>query len=262
MTFQPALPLRGLQGWALFQRSRERQENLFNTSYERKEIVSRFESSFEDIRTIDDLTKNRAILQVVLGAFGLQDDLRNTAFIRKVISDGVNSPSALANRLSDKRYFSLAKNFEYLVSGKQVQSPSDLSSKLIRNYLKNSFEVAVGNQNVEFRQAMTFERDLSDILNNFSSDRARWFAVLGSPPLRRVLETALGLPKQFAQLPIDQQVDRLKNMVSKSFNVSSIEELAKPEQSAKLVQRFLIMSDLKNNSANFSPALFILGGNR
>jgi hypothetical protein len=57
---------------------------------------------------------DRRLLEVALGAFGLDDDIRNRFFIRKVLEEGTTSPSRrFANRLSDKRYLALAETFGF-----------------------------------------------------------------------------------------------------------------------------------------------------
>ena len=40
---------------------------------------------------------------MALGAFGLQDDINNRYFIRKILEEGTTNEDALANRFSDTR---------------------------------------------------------------------------------------------------------------------------------------------------------------
>jgi hypothetical protein len=259
MTFQPTLPIGGLAGWSLLMRTKARQESAFAASAPQVTEISRFESRFPKLETVKDLVQDRSSLRVVLGAFGLQDDLQNRAFIQRVIEGGTDGRSALANRLADKRYAALATAMAHLAPGGRGKAPPDLMNRLIADYRDRSFEIAVGAQNQSFRLAMTAERDLPALLDTFQTDQARWFGVLGNPPLRKVMETALGLPREFGALPVDQQVPRLQAATQARFNVTTVEDLAKPEIIARVVQRFLIMSDLQAATTRFSPALTLLG---
>lgn len=255
MTFKPVLPLNGLSGYRFLTRTLDRQQSAFASSPIQKTQVQQFKAKFPTVRTADDLVKNRSVMAVVLGAFGLQDDIANRAFIKKVITDGTESKSALANRLSDKRYLALATAMAHLgPSGKGTPS-DELTKSLTTKFQERGFEIAVGEQNQTFRLAMSFERDLPDVMDRFNSDRARWFAVLGNPPLRNVIQTALGLPREFGALTIEQQADRLQDAARKRFGTDSVKGLTQPEVMASVVQRFLIMAELKPDSARFVPAL-------
>ncbi len=262
MSFQPTLPIGGLAGWSLLTRTKARQQDAFAASPARKTEIVRFQDRFPKLATAKDLVRDAASLRVVLGAFGLQDDVPNRAFIQRVIESGTEGPAALSNRLADKRYAALAAAMAHLAPGGSGKPPAGLMATLTRDYQFRSFEVAVGEQNQSFRLAMTAERELPAILTSFSSDRARWFGILGNPPLRKVVETALGLPKEFAALPVDQQVSRLQSASRSRFGAGSVAELVAPQTLGRVVQRFLVMSEIQSASAAFSPALTLLGAAR
>lgn len=254
MSFAPVIPMPGLAGWAFLSRTRDRQEASHAATPAMQNDVAHFRDRFAKISTSDELVANRRVLRVVLGAFGLQDDLDNRAFIRKIIDDGVEDRRALANRLSDKRYAALARDLQHLAKGADTTAPDDLTTRLIDQYRTRSFEQAVGEQDQSMRLAMNLERELPQLAEGYSSDTARWFALLGAPPLRQVMETALGLPKEFGALDIDQQVSRLKAAAGRQFGSNKIEDLAKPDAIAQITKRFLVMSQLKSMNQSLSPA--------
>jgi hypothetical protein len=258
MSFQPALPLGGVAGWGFLQRTKARQEAAFAASPVRQTEIDRFSARFEKINSAKDLVKDRATLRVVLGAFGLQDDLQNRAFIERVISEGVADRRALANRLADKRYAALATGLEHLGPNGSGKPDRALTKRIGADYLARSFEVAVGEQSQTFRLALAAERDFPAVLSNFVSDRARWFGILGNPPLRNVLETALGLPKEFANLNIEQQAERIKTATRQRFGAQSVEALVQPETLQRVIQRFLVMAELRETNNSFSTAWTLL----
>ncbi|NIQ96891.1 MAG: DUF1217 domain-containing protein, partial [Desulfuromonadales bacterium] len=73
--------------------------------------------------------------------FGLQDDINNTYFVRKILEDGTLKEGALSNRLSDSRYraFSSAFGFgDYPVPSTKI---SDFGSKMVDKFRRQEFEV-------------------------------------------------------------------------------------------------------------------------
>lgn len=254
MSFSPVLPTGGLVGWKFLSRTRPAQEQAFSRSPLLQRDVEHFRKAFSQFRDATELTNDRRALRVVLGAFGLQDDLNSRAFIERVIADGVSERSALANRLSDRRYQVMAESLRHLSSAGAGPAPEGLADRIAANYQARSFEVALGNADPDMRLAASLQRDLPDLLTRHSSDRARWFGVLGNPPLRTVLETALGLPKEFGKLDIDQQVSRMQSAVKRRFGVDSVEQLTHKAPLEALTNRFLVLSQIREQQAQFSPA--------
>ena len=89
---------------------------------------------------------------------------------------------------------------------------------------------------------MNLSGGLSEVLSNAKSDKARWFAIMGNPPVRAVFETALGLPDSLARLDLDQQLDAFKSRAQATFGTDKVGELATPEQEEKMIRLFLIRS--------------------
>ncbi|MCL1628093.1 DUF1217 domain-containing protein [Roseibaca sp. V10] len=258
MSFQPIVPLGGLAGWEFLKRTRERQENSFTASPRMSRLTRGFAQDFAKLRSAEDLVGNRQALDVVLGAYGLQADLENRAFIKKVITDGATDPRALSNRLADKRYNALARDMAHLAPGGTGQAPQDLAEQLLGRFRTMAFEVAVGDSNESMRLGLAFERKLPEIAAASQSDAAQWFSVLGDLPTRRVIETALGLPKEFASLDIEEQAERLRAAARKRFGTDAMTELAKPEMIAQITQRFLLMEQVKASQTGMSGAAIAL----
>ena len=258
MSFQPTIPIGGLAGWSLLQRTLPRQQAAFAEAPVQRTMVARFVARFDAIDTSTRLVNDPSVLGVVLGAFGLQDDLPNRGFIARLIDQGTDAPGALATRLSDKRYAALVKALAHLGPGGDGRPPPDLRDRIVAQYQARSFEVAVGAQNQDFRLAMAALRELPDLTAQFSTDEARWFGILGNPPLRRVMETALGLPREFGALPIEDQVSRMKAGTMRRFGSDKVAELAQPDMLERVVQRYLALSQLATGQPRFSVALSLL----
>ena len=84
--------------------------------------------------------------QVLRLFLGLQDDIDNRYFIRKVLEEGTASSDALANRLSDTRYKDMAEAFGFGPGEVSQLGSAGFADDLISRYQSNGFEVAAGAQ--------------------------------------------------------------------------------------------------------------------
>lgn len=75
--------------------------------------TANFKKMLGSIKSLDDFMANDRVYRYTLEAFGLGDMAYAKAFIRKILQEGVSSPSSMANRLSDTRYRELAKAFDF-----------------------------------------------------------------------------------------------------------------------------------------------------
>lgn len=252
MTFTPALPLSGYAGWTFLKRTAESQKAVLNAQPEIKRDEAYFRQKIGTINSAAELVGDRRLLKVALGAFGLEADLNSKAFIRKVLEDGTLKEGSLSSRLADKQYekFSAAFGFGDFAIPRSKQS--DFADKLLASYKTRSFEVAVGTQNPDLRLALNAERELSDLAAKpTASNDAKWFSVLGSPPLRRVFETALGLPRSFAALDIDKQLEVIKDKAQVQLGSDQLSDFGTSTAMEPLLRRFLIRADAEAYRAQF-----------
>ena len=130
MSFTPIVIGSGLAGWTILNRSRETQQAAFDKSPQIAGDVKTFKERISKIDTADQLLDDRRLLRVALGAFGLDADIDNRAFIKKVLESDPADDSSFANRLSDKRYLSLSKTFGFAGSEGPQVAGSSLTAEL------------------------------------------------------------------------------------------------------------------------------------
>ena len=244
MTFAPALPLSGYAGWTLLKRTMAVQTAAFSASPEIKSDEVYFRAKIGKIDSAEQLVSDRRLLKVALGAFGLGDDINNRYFIRKVLEDGTLKADALANKLADKSYQKFSAAFGFGNFATPSTKISDFPDKILTAYRSRSFEAAVGQQDGNMRLALNAERELTDLAAKTSSENTKWYTVLGSEPLRRVFETALGLPAAFGALDIDQQLSVIKSKAKSQLGSDKVADFAAPAEMDKLLRRFLIRSEI------------------
>jgi hypothetical protein len=101
---------------------------------------------------------------------------------------------------------------------------------------------------------MNAERELPALASKSSSELSKWYTLLGNAPLREVMQTALGLPKSFSSIDLDQQVSVLKARAEAAFGSPNVSQFADPKKLDTLVRRFILQSEMQGQSASFSPA--------
>lgn len=254
MTFQPIIPFGGYAGWKLLTRTQETQQEAFNNSIGVKRATDAFRERLGEVSSAEDLVNDRQLLEVALGAFGLDDDINNKFFIQKVLEESTLEADTLPNRLSDKRYLSLSQMFGFGdLGGAGNTVRSTFADEIIERFEARQFERAVGNQNDNMRLALNFSGELQDVIDQTESEDAQWFSIMGSPPLRTVVEAALGLPSGLARIDLDQQLTAFKDRAERTFGSSSPADFLSEENNEKLVRLFLVRND-SQSSASLSGA--------
>lgn len=241
MTFQPVIPLGGYAGWTFLQRTLDTQKEAFvqTSSFER--TTDYFRANISKITTAEELVADRSLLEVALGAFGLDDDINNKAFIQKVLEEGTLAEDSLANRLSDSSYSSLSLEFGFGDLGSRT-GLSTFADTILNRYEDRQFERAVGDVNNDMRLALNLSTGLEDIFAQDLSEDSQWFAVMGNTPVRTIFETALGFPSSFGAIDIDQQLTAFQDRAQSTFGTDQVSDFADPELQEKLIRLYLVQS--------------------
>lgn len=260
MSFAPVVPSSGLTGWSFLQRTQTAQKEILAQSpqFEREEQY--FRDNIANVTTAADLVADRTLLRLSLTAFGLQDDVDNKYFIEKVLSDGVLSDDALANKLADSRYLELSTAFGF-GTGEVLQTfRPGFADKIMGRALDQTFEIAVGDQDSDLRLALGLEYEISKIAEKDTSEIAKWYTILGTPTVRSVFEGALNLPSSVATIDIDKQLEIFRARSNSVFGTDKVTELASEEVREDLVRNYLLQQQIGdiNIASSASNALTLL----
>ncbi|MCX7565791.1 DUF1217 domain-containing protein [Sulfitobacter sp. F26169L] len=261
--FQPVIPINGLGGWRFLQDTYDSQFKAFTQSTQLQRDTEYFRENIGAIETAEQLVADRRLLNVALGAFGLQDDINSKFFIRKMLEEGTTSSDALANRFTDPRYKEMSQAFgfgpsEYL----KVDEPI-FAEAIIDRFEKLEFEVAAGQQNEAMRFALYAERQMGVLAQKDMSNDAKWFTLMGEPPLRKIFEKALNLPAAFGQIDIDQQLGVFKDRAKKEFGSDDLELFSDPKIVQELITKYVVRDQISQFNAGYSSnaiALTLLQG--
>lgn len=256
MSFQPIIGQGGYAGWKLLSRTSGMQTAMLA----RDPLILRdndhFRDAIERVETADDLISDYRLLRTALSAFGLEADQNNRAFLRKVLESDLNDSSSLANRLGDKRYRAFAEAFGF---GKDGTRAADLADTVTRRHIEAELESRVGTQDGNLRLALNAKRELAALGNSSASDKTRWYNILGSTPLLKVVQGALGLGTDFGKLPIDRQVEEMALRTRKLLGSDSPSVFSDAANVEKLISRFLIRADAVTGAqSSYNAALVLL----
>ncbi|MEC7257234.1 MAG: DUF1217 domain-containing protein [Pseudomonadota bacterium] len=122
--FTPTVIGTGLAGYGFLQRTRDKQQALYAQSPQVTRDTQHFMDKLNDLQSSDELMEDRALLRVALGAFGLDEDINNRAFIKKILDSDLSDSGSLANKLADKRYLAFAKAFNFAGEAPQLDGLS------------------------------------------------------------------------------------------------------------------------------------------
>ncbi|TRW96066.1 DUF1217 domain-containing protein [Paracoccus sp. M683] len=259
MSFQVLFGAGGLAGWNLLKRTAAQQKQMVAADPVVTRSTAYFRDNIAKTGQAADLVSDYRLLSVTLGAFGLEADVASKAFIRKILESPQSDEKSLVNRLADKRYLRLANAFGYDL-GNQTVTSDGFADRITQAYLDREFERRVGEGDQNLRLALNAQRELSQMAGRDSTEDTLWFEVMGNPPLRRVFEQAFGFSSSYGKLPIDRQLAEFKEKAETVFGSSSFDVITTEKGTEKLIQRFLLQSQLSEGMAasSYSIALQLL----
>ena len=198
------------------------------------------------IKTIEDFLANDRVFAYAMKAFGLKDMIYAKAFVKKVLTDGIDSANSFTNQLTDPRFKELATAFNFKSLGTTTTIFERTQKGVVDKYLQVQLEEQAGSSNEGVRLALYFRRKAPDITSAYS--------ILGDSALYKVAQVALGLTASSNANNLDMQAEIIKNKID-------LENLDDPAVLNKFLTRFTTLWEVKNGTAAATaPALIIFQG--
>ncbi len=257
MTYTIQVGNGGYVGWKVLERTMSRQREAFSRNTSTTADRSYFIERMPNVRGADDLIRDYRLMAVTLRAFGLDADINNKFFIKKVLESNPDDRSSLVNRLSDKRYLKL--NQALGLNHSEVHNATRVQT-ILAQYEERSFEKNIGERYPEIELALNAQRELPQIASLEISENAKWYQILGSKPLRQIFEKAYGLGSNFSSLPIDRQLMEIKSKAKINSGNESVGQFQAAETRESLLRRYLLRNHISvsSESSSFTTALTIL----
>jgi hypothetical protein len=191
--------------------------------------------TIKNIKSIDEFLNNDRVFKYAMKAFGLQEMDYAKAFMRKVLTEGIDSSDTFANKLTDTRYREFAETFNFARYGETATIFERARQGTADRYVRQTLELEAGQSNEGVRLALYFQRKADSVETPYHlmADRA----------LLKVTQVALGIPEAASTMDIDRQAD----LISKKLD---LEDLKEPEKLDKFIERFTIMWEMENSSSS------------
>ena len=206
--------------------------------------IKYYKENIEQVKSIDDFLKDDRLFKFAMKAFGLGDFAYAKAFMRKVLTEGIDSPSAFANVLTDSRYREFADAFNFKRYGETATIFDKTRQGTVDRYIRQSLEEVEGASNDNVRLALYFQRKADSIHGPFD--------ILADKALTQFVFRALGLQATTSALDIDRQSELLSSRLN-------FDDFKSPDGISRLVTRFAAISELSSSATSAANSLLLLG---
>lgn len=215
-------PLVALQ---MAQKNRDREVANTAKQPETQRDITVFKRAIAKAKTIGEALDNPAVMKVLLTANGLADQVPYPGLAKKVLLSDPNDPNALVNRMGSARWKSVVKAFDFAKAGIDALKDPTLQTRLADGYVEVAWRKGLEKATPGLSDALDFRERASKFKNAID--------ILGDPVMRRVVTTALGIPKQIAFQELGAQEKAITNRLD-------ISRLQDPKFVDGLSQRYLL----------------------
>ena len=191
-----------------------------------KTATAYYQANIGKVTSIQDLVSNYRLLSYALDAYGLGDQVHNTALIKKVLEGGVSNPKSLANTLPNSNWKAFATAFNFVGQGASSVTSASGVKTTTADYVEQQLESDQGSQNVGVQLALYFQRVAPTVTSEYG--------ILANENLLEVAQTIFGLT---SGTNIDMEAKTLSNLMPLS-------DLQDPKKLQQLTARFTAMYDL------------------
>lgn len=210
-----------------------------------------YQAEVAKLKTRDELLANRRLIDFNLVAAGIDPKTITNDFLKKAFNSDLSDPKSFVNTQSDKRIKQIVSSFNFDTKGNLIQSKTagvqdrGHLQQTVDGYYQQELETREGEENQGVRLALYFQRKAQTITSAYD--------MLGDTALLEVFKTMYQMPDQFSS----QSIEKQKAMVEKKMKLA---DLSDPAKVKKMVERFAIMYDMKNDEANMASMMSGSGG--
>lgn len=205
--------------------------------------IDYYNANIGKIKSIDDFMKNDRIYRFAMKAYGLEDLSYAKAMIRKVLEGGVDDTTALANKMSDPRFKTLAKAFDFKALGETTTVTEAVQKGTVDAYVRQQLESNAGDQSEGVRLALYFQRMAPSITSPYG--------ILADKAILKVYQTAFDVSAMSSLQSIETQAATVKKLLD-------VKDLQDPAKVQKIIQKFTAKYDIANSQDQSSNPILAL----
>lgn len=194
-----------------------------------------YQANIDSVKTVDDLVNNPRLFNYAMKAFGLADMTYAKSLIKKVLEQGVISPTALANTLNNPKILAFAKAFNFQLYGEDTTMQIATTSDVVSKYVMQTLETNQSQQNPGVELALYFQEHASNITSAYS--------ILADAKLLKVVQTTLGISSYTSVENIDIQAAQFDKLLK-------YDDFQSSSKVRSFLERFTAQYDFQNPSAS------------
>ena len=201
-----------------------------------KTATAYYQAHIGQVKSVGQFVGNYRLLSYALQAYGLGDQINNTALIKQVLSQGTASPKALANTLPNANWKAFAKAFNFSATG--AASPTSAASVATTqsDYVEQQLEDQPGRERSRRRAGALFQARRAERHRPptaCSPTRTCWRSCRRYSTWRRP--------------PAPAQIDKQAHAIQKLVPLADLQD---PKKLNRLVERFTAAYDAKYGPAS------------
>lgn len=208
-----------------------------------KRAVDSFTAAVGKAKSVQQLLADPTVMQVLLTANGLGDQVSYTALAQKALTSDLSDPKSLANTLTDTRWKSVVQTYDFANKGLSVIQNPKVISTIANAYAEVTWRQSLDATTPGLSNALTFRGEASTIT---SVDQ-----ILGDPVMRTVVTTALNLPLEIAFQPLEAQ----EKAISSRLDLKQFQD---PKFVETFTQRYLLAAGASATNAGQTPSMAAL----
>jgi len=233
---------------ARYQQIAKNVDRTLGTLAQRPDVKRESDYYLANIRSVnsaEDFLKNDRLYNFAMTAFGLKDMIYGKAFMRKVLTEGLDGPKSFALQLSDPRFRDFAEAFNFARYGATATAFDRVQQGAVDRYVRIQLEADAGRSDEGLRLALYFQRKAPDVDSVFG--------LMGDPALYKVIQTALGLPASYSNTNIETQAAFIRSKID-------IEDFSNPAKLDAFITRFAARWQAANgNGLQAAPIVGLSG---
>lgn len=228
-----------VDGYQQIVRNLERTLGTITKRPEVKRDADYYLANIRSVTNVEEFLKNDRLYNFAMTAFGLKDMIFGKAFMRKVLTEGIDGENSFALQLADSRFRDFAEAFNFARYGATAMAFDRAQQGTVDRFVRVQLESDAGQKDEGLRLALYFQRKTPAVTSVFG--------LMGDAALYKVVQTALGLPAAFSGADIDKQAA----LISSKLDIADLKE---PEKLNKFIVRFTAQWQAVNgNAAQSAP---------
>ena len=205
--------------------------------------IAKFTAAVNGATDAKTLLKNPDVLSFLLTANGLGDQAGYPALAQKALLSNTTDPKSLANKLTDTRWKSVAKTYDFANSGLSVLKNPKALATLTSGYAEIAWRQSLDVTTPGLSTALDFRARAATAK---TADQ-----ILGDATFRSVITTALGIPREIAYQTLGAQ----ENAITTHLDIRKLQD---PKFVTGLTQQFLLASQANAATSGSTQATGLL----